>query len=193
MAGTSALAGEEANGTLDVLLSQPISRRRLALEKIAAILVATLAITLIACLGWIVSVPLVDIDIAIADLMLATLNVAPITLAFAFLSMWAGVALPDRRVATGAVTAIAVGSFFLNYLAALVDSLQPVAWLSLFHYYDLDILVEGAGWWRIAVLIVAAVVFAAAAIHSFERREIGVRSGLHLNLLPFPWARPREG
>jgi ABC-2 type transport system permease protein len=183
MAGTSALAGEETNGTLDVLMSQPISRRRLAVEKVAGIVVATVAIALISCLGWLASVPFVDIEINMGDLILATMNLAPITLAFAFLSMWAGVGLPDRRVATGTVTAIAVAAFFVNYLAELVDALQPIAWVSLFHYYDLNILTTGIDWWRSSVLVVAAFLFAAGAIYSFEQREIGVRSGFRLRLL----------
>ena len=47
MAGTSALAGEEANGTLDLLLAQPISRRQLLLSKVAAIAAATCLIAAI--------------------------------------------------------------------------------------------------------------------------------------------------
>ena len=185
MAGTSALAGEEANGTLDLLLSQPVSRLRLVVEKSAGILVATAGISLIACLGWLMSVPFVDIEISLPRLILATLDVAPITLAFAFLAMWAGVALPDRRVATGAVTAIAVAGFFLNYLAELVSTLKPVAWLSPFHYYDLNILLDSSGWWRSLVLLIAAALFAIATARSFEAREIGVGSAVRIRqLLP---------
>jgi ABC-2 type transport system permease protein len=184
MAGTSALAGEEANGTLDLLLSQPISRRRLALEKMAGIIVATYAITVIACLGWALSVPFVDIDISLMDLFIATLNLAPITLAFAFLAMFLGAIMPDRRAATAAVTALAVGSYFLNYMARIVDVLEPLAWVSPFNYYDLDALVQGTDWWRTAFLLVFATVLAVATVACFERRDIGVQSRLRI-----PFAR----
>jgi ABC-2 type transport system permease protein len=176
MAGTSALAGEEANGTLDLLLSQPISRRRLASEKMAGILVATAAITGIACFGWVASVPFVDIDIALFDLFVATLNLVPITLMFAFLAMFLGAALPDRRSTTALVTALAVATYFVNYLAQIVDALKPVAWTSPFHYYDIDVLVAGLDWWRTLTLLSLALVFALGTLTSFERRDIGVNT-----------------
>jgi ABC-2 type transport system permease protein len=182
MAGTSALAGEEANGTLDLLLAQPISRRRLILEKIAAICVATLAIVVLACLGWLASVPFVDIEISLPDLFIATLNVAPITMMFAFLALWLGAAMSDRRAATAAVTAFAVVTYFVNYLARIVDVLEPLAWASPFHYYDSNVLLEGPDWSKTAVLVVLLVLFAAAAAIAFEKRDVGVGSGWRLSL-----------
>ena len=191
MAGTSALAGEEAAGTMDLLLSQPISRRRLAVEKIAAILVATVAITAITCLGWVSSVPFVDIDIDMVDLFTASLNVVPITLTFAFMAMWAGAAMPDRRGATGIVTGVAVLGYFVNYLAQLVDVLRPVAWASPFHYYGLDILTAGFDLWKTLALVGLAAGFAIGAVRSFERRDIGVRSTSHFPSTLFRW--PHRG
>jgi ABC-2 type transport system permease protein len=176
MAGTSALAGEEANGTLDLLLSQPISRRRLALEKMAAIVVATFLITFIACLGWVLSVPFVDIDIGLAELFVATLLIVPITLTFAFLAMFLGAVMVDRRAATASVTALAVASYFLNYLAQIVDSLRPLAWASPFRYYDFEALAEGVDWWRTAVLLGVAATLSIATLANFEKRDIGAGS-----------------
>ena len=40
-AGARATAGEEERGTLDLLLANPISRRRLVLEKLAALAAET--------------------------------------------------------------------------------------------------------------------------------------------------------
>jgi ABC-2 type transport system permease protein len=179
MAGTSALAGEEANGTLDLLLSQPISRRRLALEKMAGIAVATLLIIITASVGWVLSVPFVDIDIGLADVFLATLLIVPITLTFAILAMFLGAAMADRRAATAAVTALAVASYFLNYLALIVDSLRPLAWASPFHYYDLDVLVEGIDWLRTAFLLLLTGILVVATLACFEKRDIGVSSAVN--------------
>jgi ABC-2 type transport system permease protein len=174
MAGTSALAGEEANGTLDLLLSQPISRRRLALEKMTGILIATVLISVITCLGWLVSVPFVNIDIGLPDLFVATLNLIPITLVFVFLAMFLGATLPDRRTATALVTALAVASYFVNYLSAIVDVLKPLAWASPFYYYDIDVLAAGFDWWRTAVLLVVIAVLLVATLSRFEKRDIGL-------------------
>src|SRR5262249_9141179 len=83
MAGTSALAGEEANGTMDVLLAQPISRSALVLAKLGAITAAALLIVAIICAGWLLSVPFVDIDVGYGRLFAATLNIVPLLVFFA--------------------------------------------------------------------------------------------------------------
>lgn len=176
MAGTSALAGEEANGTLDLVLSQPISRRRLAVTKIAGIAIATIALAALAALGWFISVPFVDIEIDLGDLVVVTMNLVPITLTFAFLATWLGAALSDRRSATAAVTGFAVVSYFVNYLARIVDVMEPLAWASPFNYYDTDALTSGLDIWRTVVLLALAAAFALATIVAFEKREIGVRA-----------------
>ncbi len=188
MAGTSTLAGEEANGTMDLLLSQPISRARLALEKMAAMVIGGFVIAGLVCVGWLASIPFVNIDIAWGRLLLATFNVVPITLCIAAFSMWAGAALPNRRVATGIVTAVAVASYFINYLAALVDILKPFRWLSVFYYYNgTGILPNGMDWVKVGVLLGLFVIFTALAIVAFQARDIGVRTAtLGIRLRPRP-------
>jgi beta-exotoxin I transport system permease protein len=183
MAGTSALAGEEANGTADLLMSCPLERSRIVLEKAAAILVAILTICAVTSVGWLVSVPPVEIDIPLGDLLVATFNMAPITLLYVLVAMWAGATLPNRRVATGIATAAVIVAFFVNYFAGTVDALEPLGWLSPFFYYDGEnVLSEGVAPWRVGVLLAASVTFFAAALYSFERRDIGTYAQITLRL-----------
>ncbi|HEX5370830.1 MAG TPA: ABC transporter permease subunit [Dehalococcoidia bacterium] len=186
MGGTSALAGEEANGTMDLLLAQPISRVRLALEKLVALLVATLAICAIIYAGFLISVPFVDINIGLDDLLAGTLNLVPLVLLFESFSMWAGVALPSRGVATGLSVAVAVASYFFYYLGNLVDALHPLRWTSVFyHYHGTEVLSDGINWAGVLLLCSLYVLFAVWALYLFQQRDIGVASqGLRL-----PWQR----
>lgn len=175
MAGSAALAGEEASGTLDLLLSQPVSRRAIALTKMCGIAISSLIIAVVICAGWSASVPFVDIDISFRDLVLATLNIVPLTLFFASLAMFAGVTASNRSMATGLVTGFAVVSFFFNYLGALVDILSPLRWLSpFFYYHGADALSDGVDLLGLAVISLCTVAFAVGAVIAFERRDIGV-------------------
>ena len=176
MAGTAALAGEESNGTLDLLLAQPISRRRLVLEKMAGFAVSALAIALLVNAGWLISVPFVDIDISLATLLAATLVMVPPVLLVGALAMWASATLSNRKTATGLVTGFVVASFFINYLAELVDVLEPLRWLSFNHYQNTTVLTEGFNLPNAAVLLLATALFALLAVRAFERRDIGVQS-----------------
>jgi hypothetical protein len=112
----------------------------------------------------------------LAELFVATLLIVPITLTFAFLAMFLGAVMVDRRAATASVTALAVASYFLNYLAQIVDSLRPLAWASPFRYYDFEALAEGVDWWRTAVLLGVAATLSIATLANFEKRDIGAGS-----------------
>ena len=74
--GTGALAGEESNGTLDLLLAQPISRTRLLLEKVAAIIAGTFAIIALTVPGWMIPYGSVEIDVSLGRLIVATVAIA---------------------------------------------------------------------------------------------------------------------
>jgi ABC-2 type transport system permease protein len=190
MAGTAALAGEEANGSLELLLAQPVSRRRLVAEKLAGLFLSTFLMLIVTSVGWLVSVPLVDIDISIVSLLWATLTIAPIVLAFLVISMWAAAVLPDRKLATGFVTLLAIASYLVAYLASVVDILEPARWVSLFHYEDgTNALTHGSHLAGYAVLLLITGIFGALTFMAFERREIGVNIGPQFRL---PFQRERD-
>lgn len=185
MGGTGTLAGEEANGSLDIVLAQPVSRTRVAVEKLAGLLVATLLICAIVYAGWLVSVPFVDIDLGLGELAAATLNLVPLIAFFQAFSMWAGVTLPSRGLATGTAVALAVASYFVYYLANIVDSLEPLQQLSVFyHYHGTEVLTDGVHWGGVALLVALYALFAAWALISFQRRDLGVTAGFQLRLWP---------
>ena len=187
--GTGALGGEEANGTLDLLLAQPISRTRLAVEKLTGLFAAALLLTAIIYAGWLVSVPFVDIEVGLGDLALATLNMAPIVLLLQSLACFASVTLGSRGAATGAITAFAVGSYFVNYLASLVDAIEPVRVVSVFyHYHGTEVLTHGLNWGGLGLLLGLYVAFSILAVLAFQGREIGAgRSSISL-----PWLRREQ-
>jgi ABC-2 type transport system permease protein len=188
MSGTGAIGNEEANGTLDLLLAQPISRRRVAIEKLAGLFAATALLALITYIGWLISVPFVDIDVSLGDMAVSTANLVPLMLALQSLACLASVTLPSRGVATGAVTAFAVASYFINYIASLVDALEPIRVVSVFyHYHGTEVLTDGVQWAGLVVLLVLCAVFSALTVAGLERREIG-GGQLRFSL---PWLRSR--
>ena len=176
MAGTAVLANEESEGTLELVLAQPVSRGRLLLSKSLGVLVAAVAMMLLVNLGWAVSLPFVDTGVGAWRVFAATMNMVLIVTAFGALSLWLGAAVPDRRLATGIATAIAVASYFGNYLANLVDVVRPVRWLSLFFYNQgAGALTEGVDPAKAAVMVAVTGIFVLLALRAFQRRDIGAR------------------
>jgi ABC-2 type transport system permease protein len=187
MGGTGTLAGEEANGSLDIVLAQPVSRTRVAIEKLLGLLVATLEICAIIYLGWLISVPFVEIDLGLGELAVATLSLVPLIAFFQAFSMWAGVTLPSRGLATGTAVALAVVSYFVYYLANIVDALEPLQQLSVFyHYHGTEVLTNGVHWGGQALLVALYLLFSGWALLSFQRRDLGVSASFKLRLWPRP-------
>ena len=194
--GTGVLAAEESNGTLDLLLAQPISRTRLFIEKTLSIVVGTLAIVVLVFPGWAIPHRAADIDVALGRLFVATAALAPLVLAFAALSLLASGLLSTRRDAVTVIVAVAVVSYFVNSLGQAVELLEPLRPASLFYYYHSEKIVEtGVDLTGVGVLLGIAAVAGGLAGAVFQRRDIGVVSGYRWQerlLRPFRAAGLRE-
>ena len=85
--GGSAIGSEEDSGTLDVLLSYPISRRSVLTQKFGAIAVFAILVLATSFIGLLLGVALVDSTIDVANLAGAVLNVALLTLLFGSMTL----------------------------------------------------------------------------------------------------------
>lgn len=176
--GVAAVGGEDAAGTLELLLAQPLSRRRLVVEKSAAACLGAGAIVLICFAGFVVTLPMVAIDVTVGDVALGVANMLPITLLFFALSLWLGALLPTRGAATGCVIALATASYVANTLAQGIGGLSGLRYASPFWYYGAGRpLVDGIGWWHAGLLLAVAAVCGALAVVAAERREVGAEGG----------------
>lgn len=165
------LAGAAESGRLDVLLSAPVSRRRLcaagfiatALE-LAAVLAITAALTGLGSL-------LAGAGLALGPAVAGFANVWPLALLFAGL----GVVACAWSLRTGIVTGAAAGVLVAMYVVDLVGKLDPgLDWLrygSVFRYYG-NAIEDGIEPLAFGGVIAAAVALAAIGAWLFERRDI---------------------
>ncbi len=171
---TGTLAGEEASGTLDLLLAQPITRTRVVLEKTAGLVIAVALAALAAMPGFLLGLALVDVEISMARLLAAVLYQVPLTLIFLSLALWASAALPTRGAAAAVAIAAVVVTYFLNMLGASVDLLETPRRLSPFSWADASrVLLHGFREWAAAgVMLAVSAAFLGLALWSFQRRDI---------------------
>lgn len=177
VASTGQLAGEEGRGSLESLLAQPISRTRLFAEKAAAFVAGALLICAIVSVGWLLSVPFVDLHgkLTLLELAGATFGSLPVVLLFGALGFWLGAIAPTRGAAAGILAAGAVASYLAASIAQAVAPVEALQYVSPYYYSDAARwLIDGPVWWhQLGLLLVAAVVFA-LAVRSFAGREVGV-------------------
>jgi ABC-2 type transport system permease protein len=166
-------AGEESRGTIDVLLSYPVSRRRLVLEKWLAVMIGSVvtvvAVWVCAEAGAVLSSSSLPADrLAEALVMLLLLGWA-----FAALALAISAATGNRGASIGITVALLVGMYLVDALANIVDGLNVIRPLSLFRYYmGNDPLRNGISLPDAAVLAAVAAILLAGSVILFERRDL---------------------
>jgi beta-exotoxin I transport system permease protein len=173
--GTGLIAGEEDKGTLDLLLAHPIRRWRVVTDKFAAFAVATVLIMVQIAIIFVGSAAMIGQTSQLGQLVLATLNIVPITLAGGALALMASVLFRSRRLANMVALVVIIGSWFLESLGKVVDTLKPFRPIALFHYYDSSAaLFEGINWGDIGILLALTALLFSIAVLAFQRRDIAV-------------------
>ena len=173
--GSGAIAGEEERGTLDLLLSNPLDRWRVVVEKFGAGLGTMAVMAVGSWVGLLVGARIVSMSISYGRLAEATVSAALLGAVFATFALALGSARGKRGTAAGIASAVGVGTYLLNSLAPLVDWLAPFKRLSPFHYYSSANPVYN-GIEPVHALVLAAVIatLMAVALVTFERRDLGV-------------------
>lgn len=174
LAGSTLLAGDEENGTLDLILGHPVSRTALFAGRSLAFLLATVAILAITWLGFVVVVPGTMMDTGAGELALPMVSLFGILALFGTLALLLSMLLPSAR-ATAMTSGIAmVGCYFINVMANIDDSLQPLADVLPFKYYQGGLAIDGMDWNEWWMMLGVSALFVLIAWWRFSRRDIRV-------------------
>ena len=172
-AGSRAIAAEEEHETLDVLLSTPVSRRRVLLDKAGAMIAATIGLGVVLALAIAVTGPPFEVSISVANVVAAVTNCVLLALAFGSVALALGAATGRRSVAIGITAGVAAGSYLIDVLALSVNALGWLQRLSPFFYYrEPDALANGLDPWAAFVLAGIALIATAIAVVAFDRRDL---------------------
>jgi ABC-2 type transport system permease protein len=167
----SGLSGAAESGRLDVLLSAPVSRRRLVAAsfagtavELAAVLVVTVALT---CAGSLLS----GADLSFGPALAGFANVWPLALLFAGLGVVASGWSLRTSVVTGSVAGVLVSMYVLDLVGRLDTGLADVRYLSVFKYYG-NAIEEGIDPLAFGGVTAAAIALATLGAWLFDRRDI---------------------
>jgi len=171
--GAAAVAGEERDGTIALLLASPISRRGVLAAKLGAIVALTSAATL-ACWVFARLVPSVlDIELGASHLGAMAWHIAANALLYAMVAFFIGAWTGDRRTASSTAVALMVISYFAVALLGLVESISGFARIVPWYYFSSSRpLLHGASFGHLAVLGTSALVLAVAAFVVVDKRDL---------------------
>ena len=173
--GAAAVAGEEEDGTMDLLLALPVTRTSLILQKLGAMIVLLLVLGVAVFAGTAVGAVGIDMDVSMVNLAAASLSAVLFGLVFGTLALAIGAATGKRGVSLGVSSGVALVAFLIQTLAPIVDWLEPAHPLTPFYYYgDNQPLVNGLHWGHAGVLIGLSALLVLVAVLTFRRRDIRV-------------------
>jgi beta-exotoxin I transport system permease protein len=170
---SDATSGEEERRTVDLLLANPIRRRRVVVEKFLATTVYLGLVTLSLFTALVVFGSFVGLDVAVSRIAAVCLVTWLLALGFGAVALAVGAATGRRGVARGVTVAVVLASYLVTSLADLVPALKVARPLSLFsHSIGTEPIYEGLSLGHTAVLVVAIVTLVGLAAWAFERRDL---------------------
>ena len=170
--GASCLAGQHEDGTLGMVATLALSRRRIAVEKLAAMALQALPVAVITALcsaagRWF------DLSTDLTNLGGITLGVVLLGVDFGALAMLIGAVSGSRGSALGITSGVAALAYLLNSLAPVISWLHRARFASPFYYaVGNSQLVNGLSVGDGLALAGVALVLGAAAVVAFERLDI---------------------
>lgn len=170
--GASLIAGEEEDGTLDLVLSYPVERRRLVLEKLVAIPLAVGSVGLATVLLLTVGRELVGLDVGVGGLASATLGSALFAVLYGAIALCIGALTGRKAVASGVAWGAALAGYLANVVANIDQSLDWLEPASPLYWATKDSPLEGTVPDTYVALLALFVVAGAAAVVAFDRHDL---------------------
>jgi ABC-2 type transport system permease protein len=169
------VAGDETAGSLELLLANPISRIRVALARLGALVVLVAGLAAVSVAALIILAPATGLDngLPAGHVTAAAIASALLALTFAAVAFAVGAATGNRPAALGAAATLAVAGYVLEGLAQQIHVLHPVGAVNPWHWLLAnDPLRHGLTWRAWIPPVVAIVVLTILSLPRLTRRDI---------------------
>jgi ABC-2 type transport system permease protein len=176
LAGSRMLRGEEERGSLDVLLSVPRPRVRIAVEKLAAMWTALLAMGVLIGLLAFAGGKKFGADFGIGDALLYGLNLALICAVIGALALLISQFTHEAGRAAGWTGGLLLVFIVLDMVRRVIPNTEWISRLSPIYYYNLSkplIPSYGINVGAMLVLLALALILGGSAVWLFARRDVG--------------------
>ncbi|MGI8608197.1 MAG: ABC transporter permease subunit [Candidatus Dormibacteria bacterium] len=176
LAASRMLRGEEERGSMDVLLSLPRGRTRMALEKVAAMWTALLAMGLLIGLLAFAGGERYNAGFGLGGGLLFGLNLTLICAVFGSIALLISQFTRERRTAAGVTGGLLLVFIVVDMIHRVTPNTEWISRLSPVYYYNLSkplVRTYGANAGAMAFLLGLSLIVGAAGIYLFARRDVG--------------------
>ena len=162
-------ASDDADGRLETILSAPVSRARVVVERIAAVLIACAILVAASSVAVYLTAASAGISLQSGRFVFASAAVLPV--AYAFSGIGHALVGWRPRVAVAILGALAVVGYFTQQFAPIFQWPERTSNLSLFALYGTPMSKDD--WGGIATLIVIGLAGTVIAVAAMRRRDVG--------------------
>ena len=185
--GANLIAKTEEDGTLEVIISQPVSRSLVFWSRLLALLLSLVLILLITWIGFALGLETTStFEIGQDQLVKPFISLFAILMVFLGLSLLLSMILPSSNTASIITGMVLIASYFISSLANIDDSLQGINRFSPIKYYQGGTAIGGLDINNLMILLGFSVVFILIAWWLFTRRDLrfGGSGGFRIVLAP---------
>ncbi|HSH05219.1 MAG TPA: ABC transporter permease subunit [Anaerolineae bacterium] len=189
LTATTALAGEEDNGTLELLLTSRMKRWEIVMAKALGLMGVMGIILVITGISYVFGFTLVmdqiETEVTQGAVFVVVFSALPLVWVFVALGLFLGTVTPTRKTAMGIGLVVLIASYFMENLGSMLAELEFVQSLSLFTYFNSSstVFAEGVAMGDMVLLLVLTGVFLGLAVVGFQRRDVTVGQ--------WPWQKVR--
>ena len=177
-AATNEVMAEERDGLIDMLLSSPVSRTRVFLEKTGGVALAALALVAVLTVALLVVNPIFDLSLSVTGVLAAGLSLWLLGVVFAALTLVAGTFTGRSVMAGGVAGSLAFLAWFVSGFSDLYAPLETLDRASPFTWYqEPHPLTDGVGAGQLWLAATAAILLTAATL-MFRRRDLSTERAL---------------
>lgn len=176
-AGLDIVATDEDEGMLDIVLTLPVLRRQLVIERFLAFAVITVSILLVSFIGFVIGAQFTTFEMNLGGMFLGIISLIPSTLFIIVLVVLCSVIFRRKSSALAVAVVIILVSYFVDMLAMTTtnDVIQAMSYLSFFTYSKSQAVVtDGVIWRDLAVLGVVTGALFLLTLYLFDRRDVGL-------------------
>jgi ABC-2 type transport system permease protein len=181
IAGLNVTSSEEDRGILDVLLSMPIRRWRVVLEKFLAYAVIMGGVVAISHVAMVLATqnspvlrPMLTIGTP-ARLAECSFNMIPSLLLVLAFTVFVSTLVRRRSTAATIAAVFVIASFLMEMIGRSAPSADKLRLLSFYSYYDsAAVMKDGLAWGNVIGLLAVAAIMLVGAVVAFQRRDISI-------------------
>ncbi len=170
---TGLIVKKEEEGSLELILAQPVSRTTVFWGKLLALFVSTVLILAITWGGFALGLAATDsFDLDQGQLILPFVSLMAILMLFLSLALLLSMILPTSASAGMGANLVLIASFFITSLAQIEERLEGLNRYSPLNYYQGGKALNGLNIEHLLILFGTSVLFIALAWLLFEQRDL---------------------